>query len=163
MNLWTFRTLFFFLALSLSMTNGLAVERQEDPTEAKVRHIAQGLRCAVCQNQSVYESNSDLAKDMLEVIRDQVKAGVEESKIRDYFYRRYGDYIYMEPIKSGSNWVLWAGPFFGLLLGGWALTRRIRSWQSTTEAMKPSVDGLNSTETAAMQERIRKELERVDV
>ncbi|MBF0165783.1 MAG: cytochrome c-type biogenesis protein CcmH, partial [Magnetococcales bacterium] len=85
----------FALSLLLLLTMGFAHAevRNEDPTEAMVRQIAKDLRCAVCQNQSVYESNSELAKDMLKLIRDKVAAGEKEPAIRDYFHQRYGDYI----------------------------------------------------------------------
>lgn len=106
---------------------GVAAPQQEDKNEATVRRIAKTLRCAVCQSQAIYESNSELAKDMLKIIRQKVAAGESEEQIRQYFYARYGDYIFMEPVKSGANWILWAGPFLGLLLGGgllwWAMGR----------------------------------------
>ncbi|MBF0341901.1 MAG: cytochrome c-type biogenesis protein CcmH [Magnetococcales bacterium] len=148
-----------FLAglLALPLT-ALAEVKGEDPTEAMVRQIAKDLRCAVCQNQSVYESNSDLAKDMLKLIRDKVAAGEQEGAIRDYFFQRYGDYIYLEPTTRGMNALLWGAPFIGLGLGGYALMLALRRWRrQIREETKPQ----SPTNDTAMQERIRKELERV--
>ncbi|MBF0180909.1 MAG: cytochrome c-type biogenesis protein CcmH [Magnetococcales bacterium] len=145
-------------ALLLALPVGAAT-RDEDPSEAMVRQIAKDLRCAVCQNQSVYESNSDLAKDMLRVIRDKVREGQSEGVIRDYFHQRYGDYIYLEPTTGGMNRLLWLGPFVGLLAGGWALLAAMRKWR----AKPPQTPGEAppSAPDAAMQERIRRELEQV--
>ncbi|MBF0587811.1 MAG: cytochrome c-type biogenesis protein CcmH [Magnetococcales bacterium] len=138
----------------------------EDPTEAKVRDIAKGLRCAVCQNQSVYESNSDLAVDMLKVIRRKVREGHGGDEIRQYFHARYGDYIYMEPTASGMNWIIWAGPFVGLLAGGIGLVMAIRRWRRVAPEAAESTDNAgehSGEEESALQKRIRKEMERTQL
>ncbi|MBF0368487.1 MAG: cytochrome c-type biogenesis protein CcmH [Magnetococcales bacterium] len=150
---------------------GWATELAEDPSEAQVRIIAQDLRCAVCQNQSIYESNSDLAKDMLEVIRDKVRAGEEEAAIRDYFFQRYGDYIYLEPTKDGMNAVLWFGPFIALGIGAWALWAALGRWRKSaasnldpaTAAAATAASPSPGSEGDKMQKRIEQELEKVDV
>jgi cytochrome c-type biogenesis protein CcmH len=137
----------------------LAANLNEDPSESLVRVIAKDLRCAVCQNQSVYESNSDLAKDMLGVIRDKVKAGESEAAIRDYFFQRYGDYIYLEPTKKGLNLLLWFGPLLGLLIGAVALLSAFKKWRRRSiEAEKPKSD-----ESKEMQARIEKELKEIEI
>ncbi|MEO5363377.1 MAG: cytochrome c-type biogenesis protein CcmH [Magnetococcus sp. DMHC-8] len=136
-----------------------AAQRDEDPSEAVVRTIARELRCAVCQNQSVYESNSDLAKDMLVIIRDKVQAGETAAAIRDYFFQRYGDYIYLEPTGTGKNRILWWAPWLGLLLGLiglWTALARWRRSPSTPDGTEPAV-------TAEVKHRIQKELERIEV
>ncbi|MBF0615115.1 MAG: cytochrome c-type biogenesis protein CcmH [Magnetococcales bacterium] len=136
--------------------------RGEDPTEAKVRQIAKELRCAVCQNQSVYESNSDLAKDMLKLIRDKVSAGESEPQIRDYFFQRYGDYIYLEPTTGGMNKVLWGAPFIGLAIGAVALWSAMRRWRA--KAMEESRSDSTRVETDPnLQARIRQELDQVNL
>jgi cytochrome c-type biogenesis protein CcmH len=94
-----------------------AVERTEPVEESRVRAVASGLRCAVCQNQSVYESNSDLAKDMLRIIREKVRNNESDTQIRTYFRDRYGDYVYLEPTREGGNYLLWVAPFLALLGG----------------------------------------------
>ncbi|MBF0436372.1 MAG: cytochrome c-type biogenesis protein CcmH [Magnetococcales bacterium] len=134
----------------------LASEQKEDPTEASVRSIAQSLRCAVCQNQSVYESNSDLAKDMLGVIRTKVAKGETEGAIRDYFFQRYGDYIYLEPTTHGGNSMLWIGPFVALLVGGVALLSALKKWRRSPQA--PSVP----VKTDAFHQRLKEEMEKMD-
>lgn len=136
-----------------------STERDEDPSEALVRKIARDLRCAVCQNQSVYESNSDLAKDMLVVIRDKVRAGEPEAAIRDYFFQRYGDYIYLEPTGEGVNKILWLAPFVGLLIGFMGLWAAIAHWK------RPPVmpEGGETELSPEVKARIQKALDRMQV
>ena len=108
----------------------LAATVDEDPTEAKVREIAKELRCAVCQNESVYDSRSDLAVQMKELIRDRLKAGESPESIRKYFVSRYGDYILLEPRRQGLNWIIWVGPTAAFLAASGVLfvylRRRVR-------------------------------------
>jgi cytochrome c-type biogenesis protein CcmH len=148
------------LAILLITVSPLSAKNlNEEPSEALVRKIAKDLRCAVCQNQSVYESNSDLAKDMLEVIRDKVKAGDNEASIRDYFFQRYGDYIYLEPTKSGMNMLLWFGPIIGLIIGGLALISAFKKWKkNSVKVEKPK-----NEEDKKMQARIDEELKDIEV
>ncbi len=104
----------------------------ESAEERTVREIAKDLRCAVCQNESVADSNSQLARNMRQLIRDQVQEGKSESEIRAYFVSRYGDYILMEPRKEGYNLVLWAFPFAALLIGSLLVTLRFVKRGSAT-------------------------------
>ena len=84
--------------------------------------IAGDLRCTVCQNQPVAESNADLARDMRAVIREQLVAGRSRQEIMDYFVERYGDYVLLKPPYVRSGTVLWlAPPALLLLLAGLAL------------------------------------------
>ena len=149
----------FTLAFVASISPLHAGKLNEDPSEAMVRNIAKDLRCAVCQNQSVYESNSDLAKDMLGVIREKVNAGETEAAIRDYFFQRYGDYIYLEPTKKGMNMLLWFGPLIGLIIGALALLSAFKKWQKrSTEVTKPEIK-----EDQEMHARIEKELKDIEI
>ncbi|MEO5340682.1 MAG: cytochrome c-type biogenesis protein CcmH [Magnetococcus sp. MYC-9] len=147
-------TLLFSLAIPAQ-----AAQREEDPGESLVRKIAKDLRCAVCQNQSLYESNADLAKDMLVVIRDKVQAGESEAAIRDYFFQRYGDYIYLEPTGSGTNRLLWLVPVLGVLIGGAGLWAAIHRWKRPPATVAEGAPEL----TEAVKTRIQQALDRVDV
>lgn len=88
----------------------------EDPLERQMLEIAKDLRCAVCQNQPVAESNSDLAKDMRVIIREQLVAGKSRTEILDYFVQRYGDYVLLKPPYARTGTVLWVLPPVLLLL-----------------------------------------------
>lgn len=83
---------------------------QEDPLDRAVLEIARDLRCAVCQSQPVSESNADLAKDMREIIREQLKAGKSRPEILEYFVARYGDYVLMRPPTERAGLPLWLAP-----------------------------------------------------
>ncbi len=93
--------------------------------------IAKDLRCAVCQNQPVSESNADLARDMRQIIREQIKAGKSREEIIKYFVDRYGDYVLMNPPKRGPGEVVWLTPVALLLVVGISgfifLRRRLRA------------------------------------
>ncbi len=99
----------------------------EDPLERQVLDIAKDLRCTVCQNQPVSESNADLARDMRAIIREQVQAGKSRDEIVKYFVDRYGDYVLMNPPKSGPGTIVWMGPLaliFIVGLSGFVFLRR---------------------------------------
>ncbi len=114
--------------------------RLETEEDTRVREVAKDLRCAVCQNESVADSNSQLARNMRDLIRDQVRDGKSADEIRAYFVSRYGDYILMEPRKQGWNWVLWMLPFVLLVAGLVALVLRMRRGASPAAARQAPED-----------------------
>lgn len=107
-----------------------AAQVTEDPLERQMLDIAKDLRCAVCQNQPVSESNAGLARDMREIIREQIKAGKSREQIIQYFVDRYGNYVLMKPPKRGAGEVVWLAPVVLLLIVGVSgfvfLRRRLR-------------------------------------
>lgn len=105
------------LLLSLAVRADLV---REAPLERQTLEIAEKLRCAVCQNQSVAESQAELAQDMRAIIREQLQAGADEDQVVDYFVARYGDYVLMQPPARGAGLVLWLIPPALLLVGGGA-------------------------------------------
>lgn len=88
----------------------LAAQVSEDPLERETLAIASTLRCTVCQNQSVAESHADLARDMRQIIREQLAAGKSRKEIVDYFVARYGDYVLLKPPYEGPGVMVWLGP-----------------------------------------------------
>ena len=124
------------LLMTLLSFAALAELIVDDPHEREVLDIAVKLRCAVCQNESVAESRSDLATDMRAIISEQLKAGQSEDQIVDYFKARYGDYILMEPVKSGVGAPLWVVPFIILILAILFVLIKVRK-QSTTRDEAP--------------------------
>lgn len=97
-----------------------AEQVSEDPLERQMIEIAKDLRCAVCQNQPISESNADLARDMRDIIREQLKAGKSRTEIVQYFVDRYGDYVLLRPPVQGPGFMLWVLPL--VVAGGLALT-----------------------------------------
>ena len=88
--------------------------------------LAEELRCLVCQNQTLADSNAPLAVDLRKQIREQMKAGKSERDVIDFMVARYGDFVLYRPPFKASTLALWASPFLILLGGVWLLARRIR-------------------------------------
>lgn len=112
------------LALALALIAGpaFAVQPDEmlsDPAlEARAREISKGLRCLVCRNESIDESNASLARDLRILLRERLSAGDSDTEAVDYIVARYGEYVLLNPTTGGANWLLWAAGPLMLLLGG---------------------------------------------
>ena len=94
--------------------------------EKRVMGLAEELRCLVCQNQTLAESNAPLAVDLRNQIREQLKGGASEQDVIDFMVARYGDFVLYRPPLKASTLALWAGPFLLLALGVIVLVRRLR-------------------------------------
>lgn len=114
------------LALVL-LAFSLAVHAQDTPLDRRVAHLAHELRCLVCQNQSLAESNAPLAQDLRNQIREQVAAGKSDQDVLDFMVQRYGDFVLYRPPFKASTVFLWVGPFLFLVLGFFFLFRFVRS------------------------------------
>jgi len=121
----------------------------EDPLEREMLNIATKLRCTVCQNQPVAESNSGLAKDMRAVIKEKLQAGQSEKEIVQYFVDRYGDYVLLAPPKSGNGLLIWLLPPILLLFAFFFVIMIMKSRN------KEKVVATPSPLSEADQERIR--------
>lgn len=103
------------------------VERLPDPAqEAQARSIFREVRCLVCQNESIDDSEADLARDLRQIVREQVKAGRSESQIKAFLTDRYGEFVLLTPAFSPGNLALWGGPFLVVALGAGLLAFRLR-------------------------------------
>ncbi len=101
-----------------------------DPAlEARVKALSSELRCLVCQNQTVADSDSMVARDMRDQVRAQFVAGKNETEIKHYMTERFGDFVLYKPTFKTSTLLLWLGPFFVLALGLLALIRSVRKKQ----------------------------------
>jgi cytochrome c-type biogenesis protein CcmH len=85
--------------------------------EAQFNHLLKDLRCLVCQNQDLVDSNAELAKDLRFQVYELVKEGKSDSEIMDYLTARYGDFILFKPPVKSVTLLLWFGPFLFLLIG----------------------------------------------
>jgi cytochrome c-type biogenesis protein CcmH len=94
--------------------------------EAQVNTISNELLCLVCQNQTIADSNADLAIDLKNQIRTQLTQGRTQAEILDYMVQRYGDFVLYKPPLKASTWFLWLGPFVILLLAFFFLWRQIQ-------------------------------------
>jgi len=85
--------------------------------EAQFNHLLKDLRCLVCQNQDLADSNAELAKDLRLQVYELVKEGRSDSEINEYLTSRFGDFILFKPPVKAATWLLWFGPFVFLMLG----------------------------------------------
>ncbi len=119
--------------------------------EARAREISAELRCLVCQNQSIDDSNAPLAKDLRVIVRERLKAGDSDAAIRSFVVARYGTFVLLRPPVAGSTALLWGTPVLLLALAGWLLWRRRRSEAAVPETIEPL-----SAEEVARLERLTK-------
>ena len=103
-------------------------ERLPDPgREAAAREIFRDVRCLVCQNESIDDSEAELAQDLRRIIREQVSAGRSSIQIKQFLTDRYGEFVLLTPTFSLGNLALWSAPFLVVLLGGGLLIARLRT------------------------------------
>jgi cytochrome c-type biogenesis protein CcmH len=107
------------LALMLAALPALAVQPDEilsDPgLETRARHISAGLRCLVCQNQSIDDSDAPLARDLRLLVRERLKAGDSDAQVVQFVEDRYGEFVLLRPPFSARTLLLWLAPFLVLL------------------------------------------------
>ena len=110
-------------------------ERLADPgLEARARAISAELRCLVCQNQSIDDSNADLAHDLRVLVRERLVKGDSDQQVIDYLAQRYGDYVLLKPPVKPSTWPLWFGPLAVLVAGGAAILIYFRRRRAEPQA-----------------------------
>ena len=119
------------LTFALLATPALAVRPDEilaDPAlEARARTLSQGLRCLVCRNESIDDSDAPLAHDLRVLLRDRLVAGDSDAQAVDYIVARYGEFVLLNPTTQGANLILWGAGPAALLAGAWlafSVTRR---------------------------------------
>lgn len=119
-------------------------ERLPDPAqEARARHLFQDVRCLVCQNESIDDSEAELAHDLRQVVRQQVAAGRSDAQIKQFLKDRYGEFVLMTPSFSPANLALWAVPFL-IVLGGVALLfARLRNRTPEAELSPGEIERLD--------------------
>ena len=151
MQRWRVLAVLVFSLLAASPV--LAVQPDEvlkDPTlEARARSISAGLRCLVCQNQSIDDSDAGVARDLRILIREQLQQDKSDEQVVAFVVDRYGEYVLLRPRLSARTLVLWLTPFVILLVGAAVLLRR-------RSAPQPAVDGLSEAEKQALDAILRK-------
>src|SRR4029077_16714734 len=127
------RALLLGLAFAASIASGPAHavrpdEMLSDPgLEARAREVGSELRCLVCRNQSIDDSDADLAHDLRVLVRERIKGGDSNDQVVAYVRARYGDFVLLRPPFDIATLLLWGGPLLVLLLGGVAIARFYRS------------------------------------
>ncbi|MBM3512615.1 MAG: cytochrome c-type biogenesis protein CcmH [Alphaproteobacteria bacterium] len=114
-------------AISLGALAVEPSERLADPAlESRAREVSKALRCVVCQNESIDDSNAELAKDMRILVRDRINAGDSNQAVLDYMVERYGDFVLLKPRVMPTTIALWVAPAVLLALGLLVLIRTMR-------------------------------------
>ncbi|MEM1152205.1 MAG: cytochrome c-type biogenesis protein [Pseudomonadota bacterium] len=141
-------------ALALTpLTPVFAVQPDEmlaDPAqEARARELSKGLRCLVCRNESIDESHADLARDLRLLVRERIAGGDSDEEVIEFVVDRYGEYVLLNPTKTGSSLILWiAGPVMLVIALGVGLGyQRRQSLRGDT-----AVDALSPHEAARLKE-----------
>jgi cytochrome c-type biogenesis protein CcmH len=110
-------------------------ELMDDPAlEARARVIGKQLRCVVCQNQSIDDSNAELAQDFRRIVRERLEAGDSDAEVLGYMTDRYGEFVLLKPPVTAGTVVLWAGPFAVLLIGAGLVAVTVRRRQAAGAA-----------------------------
>jgi cytochrome c-type biogenesis protein CcmH len=137
------RTLTALLAALLFAFAGaaLAIDTErafEDPAlQARYEQINRELRCLVCQNQTIADSNATLAGDLRREVREMIAAGKTDDEIRDFMIERYGDFVLYRPRMTATNFLLWAAPVLLLALGGFIGIRYVRRQAAEVDSDSP--------------------------
>ncbi|MDQ2694190.1 MAG: cytochrome c-type biogenesis protein CcmH [Pseudomonadota bacterium] len=119
--------LILLLLLAAAAEAGIATYRFDDPADlARFDRLSAELRCLVCQNQNLTDSNAELAADLRREIRDMILAGRTDAQIIDFMTARYGDFVLYRPPLRPATWLLWAGPFLLLVVGAALVARIVR-------------------------------------
>ena len=111
-------------------SQALAIDTEaafDDPVlQHRYESINRELRCLVCQNQTIADSNATLAQDLRREVRDMIAAGKTDDEIRDFMIERYGDFVLYRPRMTAQNFLLWAAPALLLLIAAVVLVRVVR-------------------------------------
>ncbi|MBB4573937.1 cytochrome c-type biogenesis protein CcmH [Rhizobium lentis] len=122
-----------------------------DPAlEARARTLSAELRCMVCQNQSIDDSNAELAKDLRLLVRERIKDGDSDEEVLNYIVSRYGEFVLLKPRFSMKTVLLWGAPALLVLAGGLSLLVFARRW-----AGKPTGSKLTAEEQARLNELMK--------
>ena len=127
------RNLLLGLLLALSAT---AIAQTSDPTplqfkdsaeETRFHHLTSELRCVMCQNQSLADSNAQIAHDLRREVLDLMREGKSDREVKQFLVERYGEFVLYKPEVTPGTWLLWVGPLVLVLIGGivvWSILRR---------------------------------------
>lgn len=113
-----------------------ALQLPDAAQEERARGIGRELRCLVCQNQSIEDSDADLARDLRRIVREQVSSGRSDAEVVGFVHQRYGDFVLLRPRFSAATALLWATPAVALLAGG-LLLRSARRRPAVSAASAP--------------------------
>ena len=134
------------LAIACALVGGAFAQPQPQPAnpalDARLKKLETELRCLVCQNQTLADSDASLAQDLRREVRDLAASGKSDDEIKAYLVARYGDFVLYNPPVKSLTWLLWFGP--ALLLGGGGL-----AWYAIVRRRRDRIDGDGPGDAAA--------------
>ena len=155
------RTLCLIIALLTfaAVPCAIAVEPDEvlsdAALEARARALSKELRCMVCQNQSIDDSEAPLARDLRILVRERLQTGDSDGQVIDFLVARYGEFVLLRPRLSWHTAVLWLGPAAMLLIGGCAVLVLARRYRANSAAAAEGQQGLTAAEAARLSDILR--------
>ena len=154
--------IFGLTIILLSSFSTMAVNPDEvldDPLlEKRARALSVNIRCLVCQNQSIDDSNADLARDLRILVRERLIAGDSDTEVLDYLISRYGDFVMLKPPFKGSTFILWLGPLFVFVLAVIGLFIYFRRRQTELANTSNSSSRLSSEEREQLNRLLDREI-----
>ena len=151
------------LLLGLAVPGWAAIETfsfDSPEEEARFKELSGQLRCLVCQNQSIGDSNAELAQDLRREVYEMIKAGRTNEEIITFLVDRYGDFVLYKPPMTATTALLWAGPFLLIAVGLFFLIRFIRTRVATTGATEVELSAEERARAEALLETSGKDEQR---
>ena len=109
--------LVLLLVMPLTHADQALITKDDPVLEKRVMDLSAHLRCLVCQNQTIADSNAELAVDLKNQVREKLRQGQSEQEILDYMVKRYGEFVLFSPLVKSTTWLLWFGPLLLLVVG----------------------------------------------
>ena len=134
MRRWLHGICLALLCMTLHVSAWAAQTNDDEALTQRADALAHTMRCLVCQNQSLAESDAPLAHDMRRIIRQQLAEGRSEAQVLQFFQDRYGEFVRYDPPFEPTTWLLWLGPFVLLALGALTLVRTLRRRRAQPQA-----------------------------
>lgn len=126
-------------------------ERLADPAlEQRARNLSQDLRCLVCQNQSIDDSDAPLAKDLRVLVRERLKEGDSNGQVVDYVVARYGEFVLLRPVFGWHTLLLWLSPLLAVGLGAFGI------WRLSRRRAPVRAEGLSAAEQAEVEALLKR-------
>jgi cytochrome c-type biogenesis protein CcmH len=152
---------FVVLLAAFAAANAYAVQPDEimaDPVkEARARDLSRELRCMVCQNQSIDDSEAPLARDLRLLVRERIAAGDSDAQVMDFLVARYGEFVLLKPRLNPHTWLLWLLPPLALAGGGFAMWTQSRRRAKSASEPDGSLIKLTADEEARLERLIAAE------
>ncbi|MEJ7746217.1 MAG: cytochrome c-type biogenesis protein [Luteimonas sp.] len=118
--------LFSFSAIAQVATNTAPLQFQDTSEERRFHALVSELRCVMCQNQSLADSNAQIANDLRHEVLDLMRQGKSDAEVKSFLVARYGEFVLYRPRVASKTWLLWFGPALLLLVGGFVIARIVR-------------------------------------